>query len=117
MFCAHCGKELAEDAVVCVACGRSTGRASLRAADSRQLPGPNYGIPALVLGIVCWFFSFWWLWPVGVVGAILAIVFGSMGISRRGRGLAVAGLALGGLFLSEILLSMCFGIAWLAAEF
>lgn len=116
MYCPHCGRELVDDAVFCVACGRSVS-STTRVTVSSQLTGPNYGIPALIFGVACWFFSFLWLWPISVVGAVLAIVFGSMGIRKRGRGLAVAGLALGGLFLFQVLVTACFGIALLSAVY
>jgi len=101
---------------VCVSCGRPTSSATPGVQDSRELPGTQYGIPSLVCGIVCWVFSFW-LWPVGAVVAIAAIVLGAMGVRRRGRGLAVAGIALGGLFLSELLFYACLGVALFSAGF
>ena len=61
------------------------------------------GVAALVLGIVALFLS--WIPVLGLGLAVLAVIFGILGLSkaRRGladnRGMAIAGLVLGGIAL------------------
>ena len=50
-------------------------------------------IASMVLGIVS--LVFYCFWFVSVPGAILAIIFGFIGMKRAGRGMAIAGLVLG----------------------
>lgn len=76
---------------------------SSRYTDGRA-PSSAMGVTALVLGIatlvmmVC-------CWPVGGVCAILAVVFGCLSLNTDGRGLGIAGIALGGV---SVLLGVAF---------
>jgi hypothetical protein len=61
-------------------------------------PANGLATASLVLGILS--VVFFWLGFFGIIMAILAVVFGAVGLSRAGggapnRGLAVAGLVLG----------------------
>jgi len=49
MFCKNCGKEISDQADVCIHCGVSTGKVS--SVSSGQFDGPIGG-----LGILCFFF-------------------------------------------------------------
>ena len=51
--------------------------------------GPGWGIAALICGILGFVF-----WYVPLIGTC-AIVFGAIGLKRRGKGMAIAGLILG----------------------
>lgn len=68
----------------------------LREARQHEGGGPTFGILSLVLGLLGFIFG-WVLWPVGLLFAVLAIVFGAIGMSggRRGKGMAIAGLIFG----------------------
>jgi hypothetical protein len=94
MYCTYCGKEVQEGAVACPGCGRP-----LRSAPAPASKGGQYGIPALVLGVVCLplFFTSTVFTFVGLVFAVLALVFGISGLVRGERGMAIAGTVLGGL--------------------
>lgn len=85
-------------------------------------PGPvqsnGLAVAALVLGITSVVFCWWGL--LTLVQVVLAITFGSIGISRANRGMgrkgiAVAGLTLGifGFVLYFILGLVSFGIGWI----
>lgn len=62
-------------------------------------------IAALVLGICSLLFSWWGLATLAMV--ILAVTFGARGLSRPGRGMAIAGLVCG---LAGGLAYLCIGI-------
>jgi len=81
-------------------------------------PGNGVAVAALVIGITCVVFSWWGLFTL--VQVVLAIVFGSVGISKanrgaNGKGMAVAGLVLGliGLVIYFFIGLLSFGLGWL----
>jgi uncharacterized membrane protein len=53
----------------------------------------GFGITSMVLGIIA--IVFWCLYFISIPCAILAIIFGAIGLKKDGRGMAVAGLVLG----------------------
>ncbi len=55
MYCPYCGKEVVDDAVVCVGCGRSLQRVSVKAGQGNVSPKSR-----LVAALLAWF--------VGVLG-------------------------------------------------
>jgi hypothetical protein len=96
MFCPQCGEENPDNAKFCSKCG-----AALKAAPA-PAPAPaatgertsGMAVTALIMGIL----GFVFFGPL----AILAIIFGGIGLSQtgkdptlKGRGMAVAGLVLG----------------------
>jgi len=96
-----CGKEPPETAPVCLRCGEPRQVAARRAdPDMRENPLRNAAITTLVLGALCVLAalddSAWssdataGMALFSVVGLALGIV--SLRISRRGRGMAVAGI-------------------------
>ena len=114
MRCPHCGKNLVDDPVVCVACGRPIRRVSRGSSGPEDLPRPGFGIPSVVCAIAGWGVAFW-LWPLGAVGAVAAIGMGAAGLKRHGRGLAAAGIALGGSLLIELIRSLFgTGVFWIS---
>lgn len=59
---------------------------------------PGLSIAALVLGIVS--VVLWCIWFISIPCAILALIFGILGIRKHGKGLALAGLITGSLALA-----------------
>lgn len=110
MYCTHCGKEIQESAAACPGCGRR-----LRSAPATESRGGQYGIPAMVLGIVSLplFFTSTIFTFVGLVFAVLALIFGISGLVRGERGMAIAGTALGG--LCALALPLLWGIRGLVS--
>ena len=96
MFCNNCGKEISDQAAVCVHCGVST-----RKIRSGELDGPIGG-----LGILCFFFP--------VVGLILYIIWkDEKPVKAKGAGssaLWAVGLIVG-FYILFFLLMMIVGIA------
>jgi uncharacterized membrane protein YvbJ len=97
MFCPQCGEKIPDDAKFCTKCGAALtakverARAPAPAAKGERTSG--MAIASLILGILGFIFN---------LLAILAIIFGAIGISQtnrdpnlKGRGLAIAGLVLG----------------------
>ena len=81
-------------------------------------PSNGVAVAALVLGITSIVFSWWGL--VTLLQVVLAIVFGSVGISKANRGAANKGLAVAGLVLGLVGLVIYFfiglfslGLGWL----
>lgn len=108
MFCSKCGEENPDDSKFCSKCGAALVQPEApaptptpSAATGERTSG--FAIASLVMGIVGFFFN-----PL----AILAIIFGGIGLSQtnkdpnlKGRGMAVAGLVLG----------IIVGIIWIIA--
>ena len=89
IYCPDCGSEVPSNAKFCPGCGlqRSTPERSPRGRPIQQ-KGSGFGVAALVLGIVGFLIG---------PAAVLAIIFGAIGVgrNRRGRGMAWAGLIMG----------------------
>jgi len=100
MFCSQCGEKIPDDSKFCSKCGAALGVAEVPAsapAPARAATGERtsgMAIAALIMGIL------------GLIAfgplAILAIIFGAIGIGQankdpnvKGKGMAVAGLVLG----------------------
>lgn len=69
MFCKYCGKEINDDAEICVHCGRSTGRQV--AQKSYEVDEPKTGIGVL-LGLF-----------LGIIGLIIGLLLYPSGTLRR----------------------------------
>lgn len=108
MFCKNCGKEINDQAVVCVHCGCAVANAAPKAANPTAPmvgagnDGKGLSIAALVLGLIGLVFAwFGWFCYVALACAIAGIIFGGMGMNKskaangKASGLAVAGLVLG----------------------
>jgi hypothetical protein len=81
----------------------------------QSVRGSGFGVASLVLGILA--ITIGWLFaPFGILLAILAIVFGGIGIgrNRRGKGMAIAGLVLGFAYLVIIALLVALLVVLLA---
>jgi hypothetical protein len=77
--------------------------------------GAGLGIASMVLGIVGLFFSFCcYTMVISLPCAVMAIIFGIMGLKGEGRGMAIAGLITGGiailLSIGFVILGIFFGI-------
>jgi uncharacterized membrane protein YvbJ len=101
MFCPQCGEENPDGAKFCTKCGTALKAKAEKAPARRAAPAAaeesrtsGMAIAALIMGIMAFIF----FGPL----AILAIIFGAIGISQtgkdpslKGKGMAVAGLVLG----------------------
>jgi len=96
MFCNNCGKEISDQAAVCIHCGASTAKVS-----SGELDGPIGG-----LGVLCFLFP--------VVGLILYLVWkDGKPIKAKGAGkwsLWSVGIGVG-LYILSFLILMVAGMA------
>ena len=108
-FCTQCGKELNDQAVVCVNCGCAVENKA--AAPAANAPAKKYNglaIAGFVVSLVSWFLAFY-----GVV-AIIGVVLSALGMKQcntgatKGKGLAVAGLVLGIISLVYTLIALLF---------
>lgn len=76
----------------------------------RKPMGPGLGITGMVLGIVA--AVFFWVPFLNVALAVLALIFGIVGIFlNSGRGMAIAGAVLGGLALIASIVFWVFVVA------
>lgn len=69
MFCKHCGKEINDDAEICIHCGRST---------DRQNGQKSYEVdePKTVIGVLLGLF-------LGIIGLIIGLLLYPSGTLRR----------------------------------
>ncbi len=93
MFCKYCGKEINDNADVCVFCGVAVNHEKrIATKDAKYSP---YSIAALVVSLVGLFIGLFGLVPV------FGIIFACLGMKQtadrqmKGRGMAIAGLVLG----------------------
>ena len=88
--CPNCGTEVVDTDRFCPECGSPVSTRERPASERRVVvqKSSGFGVAALALGIIGLL-----LWPA----AVLAIIFGGVGLGkdRRGRGMATAGLVLG----------------------
>ncbi|MBA7594356.1 hypothetical protein ES703_01297 [subsurface metagenome] len=119
MFCSQCGEKNPDDSKFCSKCGEAL--TAPKAPAAAPAPAPRaaagtrtsgFAIAALITGIVG-------LLSFGPL-AILAIIFGAIGISQtnkdpnlKGKGMAVAGLVLGIIAC----VGWVIGIIWWSAAF
>ena len=116
MFCPKCGAQNPDDSQFCSKCGAGLVQAAAPAPPPAAAPvaagarTSGMAIAALVMGIISIFIN-----PL----AILAIIFGGIGISQtgkdptlKGKGMAVAGLAIGIVIAIFWFLSMFWWSAW-----
>ncbi len=92
MYCNQCGGQNPDDAIYCSFCGTRC----------KNAPSQNqYGVPAFkdarknwaaVTSVICGCCSFI---VCGIFLSVLAVVFGSMGLSSEKRSLATAGIIIG----------------------
>ncbi len=92
MYCVQCGKELQVGAASCGGCGRTIDTRS----ESREL-SPYYGVASFVLAALAWGFFLSSLVALGIAFGVAAAAVGAFGLQNRGRGLAIAGIVIGGL--------------------
>jgi len=113
MFCPKCGEKNPDDSSFCTKCGAALSTAPAPAAAPAPAPvatgtrTSGMAIAALVMGIV----GFIFFGPL----AILAIIFGAIGIGQtgkdptlKGKGMAVAGLVLGIIAIAGWVLALIF---------
>lgn len=106
MFCKNCGKEIDDNAVVCVHCGVATGIAVTDSTpDKKKING--LGIAGFVVSIVSL-----WLGVYFCIASIVGLVLSVVGMVFRKshnscNGLAIAGLVIG------IVSTVIWGLVWL----
>jgi uncharacterized membrane protein YvbJ len=110
MFCSQCGEKNAAGAKFCSKCGTALAQSKAvveapapRAAEGKRTSG--FAIAALILGILG--------------ASLLAVVFGAIGISQtgkdsnlKGRGMAIAGLVLGILWIVGVIILTIAATFW-----
>ncbi len=92
-FCSKCGKEINDEAVVCVHCGCAVEDAAAPVPAAATGKFSALGIVGFILSLVSWFVALY-----GIV-AIAGVVFSALGMKQcnagfKGKGLAIAGLVL-----------------------
>jgi len=110
MFCEKCGKEIADEAVMCVSCGNSLQLIQSNTTPKDKLPKLPNAIATLVLGIC----SIVFCCGIGTICGIVALAisgesnkllnenpdgYSDAGNHKAGRICAIIGLILSGLFL------------------
>lgn len=95
-YCAHCGAELLDEAVICPKCGCSTDANSEMV---REMNKNVFAIAGFVLSLVAMFINMYAV--PAVIGLVLSII-GLIQINKGGyknKGLAIAGIVLGAIAL------------------
>lgn len=91
-YCAHCGAELLDEAVICPKCGCSSDANSEMV---RELKKNAFAIAGFVLSLVAMFINMYAI--PAAIGLVLSII-GLIQINKGGyknKGLAIAGIVLG----------------------
>ena len=102
MFCKNCGKEIDDNAVVCVHCGVATG---VTVETTKKVNA--FGIAGFVVSLVSLYLGAYFC-IASVVGLVLSIV-GMVNMKKcRINGLAIAGLVIG------IISLLIWAIVWIA---
>lgn len=101
MFCKNCGKEIDDNAVVCVHCGVATGKSieEVKKTNGFGIAGFVIGLLSLVLGV---YFC---------ITSVIGIVFSIIGIKKATQ-CSVNGLAVAGLVIS-ILSLVIWALVWI----
>lgn len=85
--------------------------------EPKSTQSKGFSITAMVLGILSVVLLCYW--PLALICAILAIIFGVMGRKKEGKGMATAGFVLGivsiCLFVLMIIFAVVLGTAFLSA--
>lgn len=100
-YCQNCGSPIDKEAVVCPKCGVMVGSIPRKKAEEEKKPSPM-AIISLVAGIMSLPCGF--LWGVGILFAIAAVVLGIMDLKNInagksdsiGKGFDIAGIVCGG---------------------
>ena len=100
MFCKNCGKEIDDNATVCIHCGVPTANAQQQPVVTGNKTN-GLAIAGLVLSILFW---------TSLIGLILSIV----GLQKSkteeyngsGRGVAIAGIVIGAVFLAILVITL-----------
>lgn len=109
MFCKHCGKEIPDEAVICVHCGAMTDAPTAVNAQPAVSGKTSNGfaIAGFVLSLVSIFSS---TYTYGIL-AILGLVFSIIGFVKsktcgKGKGFAIAGISISSasLFISVLII-------------
>ena len=93
MFCKNCGKEIDDNATVCVYCGVATGKQATVLEESKKANG--FGIAGFVVSLVSLWLGMYFM-IASIVGLVLSIV--GMVMAKKCtscNGLAIAGLVIG----------------------
>lgn len=101
MFCKNCGKEIDDNAVVCIHCGAATGKLT----DSEKKVN-GLGVAGFVIGLLSIFLNVYFC-----IASVIAIVLSAVGI-KKAKQYSVNGLAVAGLVIS-ILSLLIWGLVWI----
>lgn len=101
MFCSNCGKEIADNAVVCIHCGVATNLApgiiTPSAVGPRKVNG--FGIAGFVIGVISLYFGVYFC-----IAPIVGLVFSILGMVQRRKFTSCNALAVAGLVLNIVAL-------------
>lgn len=108
MFCKNCGKELYDNAVVCINCGSPTDKfkeqkevATANSVESNLNKHNVFGLVGFILAVVTIVFSFWstttyfLVLAAGLTLSIIGLVK-SKNYKPYGKGLSIAGISISG---------------------
>ena len=103
-YCAHCGAEIDNEAVICIKCGRTVDGAL-----SHSSPSDNWNVLAIV-GFALSFFS-------TIVGLILSIIGykQAKASGEKGKELALAGIIISSVSIALVLIIVIVEIGMFAA--
>ncbi|MCF7911461.1 MAG: hypothetical protein K9M99_02955 [Candidatus Cloacimonetes bacterium] len=108
MFCPGCGNEVANDAVICVKCGRRVGKEAIAGAEDGKWTTGVF--VALILVTVL----------VPYVGGLIGLIFGIIGLTKpakKKQGLILILTAVGGFILSMAFWGAVIGSMFLADSY
>lgn len=105
MFCKNCGKEIDDNATVCVYCGIATGNQATVLEESKKANG--FGIAGFVVSLVSL-----WLGMYFMIASIVGLVLSIVGMVMAKKCTSCNGLAIAG-FVIGIISLVIWAIVWI----
>ncbi len=104
MFCKNCGKQIDDNAAICIYCGVATEKGTDREDEEKKINA--FGITGFVIGLISL-----WLGIYFCIASIIGLVFSAIGMVKMKK-CKLNGFAIAGLVLSIVSL-VIWAIVWI----
>lgn len=92
-YCSNCGKEISDNAIICVHCGCAVSKAAVVEAQVKRFN--VLGLVGFIISVVSFFVTLYGITPIlGIIFSAVAMKQANNPSSPKGKGFAIAGLVL-----------------------